>query len=280
MTKKNLIRLTTFSVIFTVVLPAMLVAGGRQEQAENSRETEDRSGSTRIELGESVNEPSDPPDTANAETDKDALDGSEERPIWALIDHPMDDQAVRNISGVIDDGYVPVGMDIGNSHISVLYASSTDIVFDRWIIHEFTKLENLNNEFSGFLLDGWIPMDISRTPDGLSVLFVRGDGQQEILGWRIQEISAGDPDAVLQTLERYRDNGFLPYGVTIDREDDEFWFLLLQTEQPVDTELRRIALNGFTNENIQEGISTDIQNQLLPWGLARGNEGSFVLYLF
>ena len=77
MTKTNLIRLTTLGVIFTVVVPAMLAAGGRQEEAENSRETEDRSGSTRIELGESVNQPSDPPDTTDAETDKDALDGSE-----------------------------------------------------------------------------------------------------------------------------------------------------------------------------------------------------------
>ena len=192
----------------------------------------------------------------------------------------MDDQVVQNISGVIDDGFAPVGMDIRDDEISMLYASSTEVIFDRWIIREFTELDNLNDEFSAFLVAGWTPMDISKTASGLSVLFVQGDQQQEILGWRMHEISAADPEAVIEILDRYRERGFLPYGVTLDQENNEFWFLLLQFDQPADTEIRRIALNAFTNENVREGINEDIRNNLLPWGLARGNEGSFVLYVF
>jgi hypothetical protein len=285
MTNRTLKQILPIVLLASLLLPGLVSAGGRQEEPDRSRRSDNSSESTRIDMGNAVDsqdgqQRDGAPGRSDNQQSPETDDTSENRPLWALIDHPMDDQAVRNISGVIDDGYVPVGMDIGDDRISMLYASSTDIEFDRWIIHEFTELGNLNNEFSAFLLDGWLPMDISKTADGLSVLFVRGAEEQEILGWRIQEISAAEPDAVLDILGNYRDEGFLPYGITIEREDNEFWFLLLQSDRPAGSEMRRVALNGFTNENIQDGITGDIRNNLLPWGLARGNEGSFVLYIF
>lgn len=274
------------SSLFVILLATVVFAasaGGQKEQHQQPQQPKSSTDSgTRIELGNPTGTKTDtgPDETREPEMKSKEDQRSGPRPVWVLIDHPLDNNVVRNISGVIDDGYVPVGMDIGDQGVSILYASSSKIVFDRWTIQEFTDLSKLNTELSAFIVDGWLPMDISRTGGGLSVLLVQGDTMEEVLGWRIHEVSAADPGNILQTLEQYRNKGFLPYGVTIDRADNEFWFLLLQTERPEGTDIRRVAFNGFSNEDIQEGITTDVANNLLPWGLARGNNATFVLYLF
>lgn len=270
-TKKLLIL-----ILMGTVITAAATAGGNQESPAEEQSTEQSDpGSSRIEIeeGNRVDQ-----DENDAEQDEDREQSDE--PIWALVDHPLEQDIVRNISGVIDDGYAPVGFDETSDAISMLYAKSDRVIFDRWIIHEFTDLSNLNEDFSAFLLEGWTPMDISVTDSGLSTLFVRGEDNPEIAGWRIHEIAVEDLQSVFTVLEEYRDGGFLPYGVSIDQENQEFWFLLVQLERSEDSEPARVAFNAFEEGDTEEGITSDIENGLLPWGLARGRESTFVLYLF
>lgn len=264
-------------------------AGGNREESERGSGPDE---DTRIELGNSTEDPqSDPEPDRESETEQNDTTEDDQsageprivetdRPIWALVDHEMNDQMVAEISGFIRQGYTPVGLEVQDEEISLLYASTQELSFNRWIIREFTDLDNLNTDMSAFLLDGWTPMDISKTEAGLSVLFIKGDTGRELLGWRIHEVSALDAREALQTLESYRDAGFVAYGVTIDREDNEFWFLMLQYDRPEGAEVARVALNGFENDQIEAGITRDIENGLLPWGLARGRNATFVLYLF
>lgn len=286
---KLLNRIRTVLVIALIAgITLSATAGGNQERGG---EAEQENGDTRIELGNSARSSSENGQhNENEGDDTEADDASSnrsgrrvvetDRPIWALVDHEKTDSMANEVSGIIEDGYTPVGMEVREDDISLLYASTNEIDFDRWIIREFTNLDNLNNEMSAFLLDGWTPMDISKTDAGLSVLFIKGDHQQEILGWRIHEISALDLRNAIDTLEAYRDAGYAAYGVTIDRQDNEFWFLMLQFDRPSESRMARIAVNGFENDEIESGITGDVQNGLLPWGLARGRDATFVLYLF
>lgn len=274
----------------TLALAALVTfgvtAGGNQEDRDdNQGPTPAPQESTRIEIGEgnaversSENDDENRDPTATPERDTERTGPAQ--PLWAMVDHPLESNIVRNISAVIEDGYVPVGYDQTEDAVAMLYAKSTRVLFDRWIIQEFTDLSRLDEEFSTFLIQGWTPMDISVTESGLSALFVRGDDDTEIAGWRIHQIPVEELDTAFEILEGYRNRGFLPYGVSINQETDEFWFLMVQLEGSEDGEPARIAFNAFPLDETEAGITEDVENGLLPWGLARGRETAFVLYLF
>jgi len=268
---------SALAISMATALTLSVAAGGNREtQTEEPTQNQSEQDSSRIEF-----EDGNQVDRESQDDDSESEDSADsEQPVWAIVDHPLENDLVNNISGILEDGYAPVGMDNTQDAISMLYAKSNRIIFDQWVIHEFTDLSNLNEEFSTFLLNGWTPMDISVTDSGLSTLFVQGEENPEITGWRIHEVPVDELESVFSVLQGYRDDGFLPYGVSIDQENQEFWFLMIQSERSQNTEPARVAFNAFSQDEVAEGITNDIANGLLPWGLARGRESSFVLYLF
>ena len=287
---RGLFRRTGRSVAVLSLATAITLsatAGGQREQnaAPNAQDQ-----GTRIDIqegnsvdsgnGDAATESQGGQDQGGDTNAGNAQSDQQSQAVWALVDPPKDDQIIRNVSGIIQDGYVPVGMDDTGDAISVLYAKSNRVVFNRWIIQEFTDLDNLDRDFSEFLLNGWTPMDISVTDAGLSALFVKGDEDPGITGWRIHQVPVEELDSVFSIFEGYRQDGFLPYGVSIDHENNQFWFLMVQQDRPEGAEPARIAFNGFEEGSVRDGITADIENGLLPWGLARGERSTYVLYLF
>lgn len=261
----------------TILFPAVLLtvdAGGRQEEAPADSES-----GTEIELDE-------PTDTGEQQLNPEPAEpGSAEEPergspIWVLADHQLEETIEREISGLVADGYTPVGMETTEDGISVLYLRTDEVLFDRWIIHEFTELDNLNSEMSDFLVEGWLPTGFSKNGDSITTLFIRAE-ETAISGWRIHDVPAGDLEQLVSVSEAYIEEGYVPYGISVDESDNRIWLLLLETPtNPTGGERANLLVNGFENANITEGITRDIEQGAVPWGMSREREVSFFLYLF
>ena len=199
-----------------------------------------------------------------------------EQPAWAFAEHSFTDESLRQeISQFLQSGYVPVGMESEpDGTLRVLYALNTWFEFSNWAIQEFTNLDNLNAEMTTVLQEGWLPMAMSATDDGLQVLFIETDVQLD--AWQI----ATGPlsvDSALATLESWRNDGYTPWALTLT-PDDEVWYLFLETDAVPN---RAVLFNGFENSQaaITDGINSDIEEAWYPWGLMRGDEPTFVQYL-
>ncbi len=214
---------------------------------------------------------------ALAQQDGDQSDRRErEQPAWAFAEHSFTDESLRQeISQFLQSGYVPVGMESEpDGTVRILYALNTWFEFSNWAIQEFTNLDNLNAEMTTVLQEGWLPMAMSATDDGLQVLFIETD--VELDAWQI----ATGPlsvDSALATLESWRNDGYTPWALTLT-PDDEVWYLFLETDAVPN---RAVLFNGFENSQaaITEGINSDIEEAWYPWGLMRGDETTFVQYL-
>ncbi len=254
-------QLVILSFVATISVTTV-TAGGN-----NETEPEPRDPGTRIELGNEIEQNVERGDQFG-------------KPVWAIVEHGIEASIEREVSNTIADGYVPVGIDYSEGGLTVLYATAPEVVFDRWILRDFS-FETIDDELTAFLFDGWIPMDIAIGEDSLTVLLVRGSVLEgAIAGWRIHEVAANDLEAVFSTLEAYRDTGYTPYGIDLEDSDNEFWFLLLQFDVDAGSDPPRIAINGFPESELADGIDEDISNGLVPWGVGVGEQITFVLYLF
>lgn len=263
-----------------LLLPAVVLtveAGGRQEETSD----ENQSG-TQIDIEESTDsaEPAESDESAGSD-DGTVLESSQSGAAWILADHELNDQLEREISSIIADGYSPVGMESTEEGVSILYIRTETVLFDRWVMHEFTKLENLNDEMTAFLVEGWLPMGFSKNEDSITALFVRSP-ETQLTGWRIHDVPADDLNQLAQVSEQYINEGYVPYGLSIDDSEDRIYILLLETETAPGDDARRpsLLINGFAENEIADGITSDMEEDAIPWAMHRGTDASFFLYLF
>ncbi|MFP4067004.1 MAG: hypothetical protein ACLFS5_05825 [Spirochaetaceae bacterium] len=215
--------------------------------------------------------------TAGAQEAEEQSDRQEaELPAWAFAEHSFTDEELKKeISQFLQNGYVPVGMESEpDGTLHVLYALNTWFEFTNWAIQEFTELDKLNEEMTGVIQEGWLPMAMSATDDGLQVLFIETDF--EISGWQIA-VGPLSVDSALVTLESWQEDGYTPWAITLS-PDDEVWYLFLEQE---DVPNKAVLFNGYENSEtaISDGINEDIGEAWYPWGLMRGDETTFVQYL-
>ncbi len=264
------------TIILAIFLGGAVFAGGRGESRETDRpEPAPESRGDRIEFGREVERPE------VTEDPDDADDSEEGLGLWIIADHDLDQTLEREISTILQQGYTPVGMERLEDGISMLYIRTEALRYDRWIIHEFTDLSALNEEFSAFLVDGWLPMGFSKHGDSITVFFVRSR-ETEINAWRIHDVPAGEMEQLFGVVEAYMEEGYLPYGLSIDRTDNRIWLLVLETEtSPVAMgRAVNVLINGFAEDEIVDGVTEDVSRGAVPWGMSRGRDASFFLYLF
>ncbi|MFW6290416.1 MAG: hypothetical protein ACOC0R_05560, partial [Mariniphaga sp.] len=119
-------------------------------------------------------------------------------------------------------------------------------------------MDNLNDEMSEFLVEGWLPTGFSKDGDSITALFIRSE-ETEIAGWRIHDVPAGDMEQLVSITEAYIAEGFIPYGMSIDESDDRIWLLFLETAtSPTGEERPNLLVNGFEDAEIADGITRDM----------------------
>lgn len=143
--------------------------------------------------------------------------------------HPFPADAARaSIDERVAEMYHPIAINVDPERgIDMLYfrdeQASAGAAPVTWILYEFDDFSVLDADFTAFLREGFVPMDISGGLNSLMVMFVRSS--TEITGWRL---TAGQPDqeSVSQTIESYRQQGFELHGLSYS--DEQMWFLFLK----------------------------------------------------
>lgn len=184
--------------------------------------------------------------------------------------------SAENLVDVISDelrrGYLPVGFE-ADPDISLLLIRDDTIPFTRWQIYEFTDPSEMEAEMNGFLVSGWLPMDISRTENGIAVLLI--ETERTINGWRIVTSQASD-DALSETIEDLQQEGLSVWGASLD--GDGIWLLAVRE---LDGVTRAVQYANYRDEpdRIRLAINESIGAGWLPWGLSLAANRVFVTYI-
>lgn len=201
----------------------------------------------------------------------------EEEPIWLLAQHDLADEEQRqDISRIVAEDYLPVGIEQRGTTVWMLYYRSPDVSISRWTIQEFEDLDSLDQDMSAPMTEGWVPMDISRTENGLTVLYVETD-DITAEGWRI-DISPLAVGTMQSTFSKWRREGFTPFGFSLSPLNEVWYLLIDQGDLPEQPE---VFLNGYPRimDQLRDAVNEDVTSGNLPWGLMVGEETIYIQYL-
>lgn len=272
------LKLFVVAFLLPVVVMPIVEAGGRQEETPQGSEIEIESANDESEAEDQRD--TEPRASSESGSDQSPSEDAEAQPVWVIADHELNDSLEREISGLVARGYTPVGMETSDSGVSILYLQTPDIVFSRWVIHEFTELDRLNQEMSEFLVEGWVPTGFTKDGDSITALFVLSE-DTSVRGWRIHNVPAGDTQQLINVTEAYIQDGFVPFGLSIDDSDDRVWILFLETPvSPGGNPRPNLLINAFEEEAIADGLTGDLAQGAVPWAMSRETDVSFFLYLF
>ncbi len=194
---------------------------------------------------------------------------------WRIVRHPFENERAKTeISAICNEGYLPIGMEVDyGKAIYIFYADDESIPFTGWVLYNFTNFDKLDVNFTKFITEGWVPMDISKTPGGLYTLFIKTDAFK-IDGWRI---SAGGvtSDAISKTVDTFTAEGFSPWGLSM--AEGKVWHLFLNDGKGQE---RPIYLNVFSNapDEVKTKVNKDLSDGWLPWGMMMAADKIFIEY--
>ncbi len=267
----HLRRTLTLAGLILLLAATTVTAGGRREQ----RDTAAPDTSTRIEMGTEQTGAEENTDGASDSFTGDAGDvGDETLPAWILGRHPLDDQLEPTISGNIERGYVPVGLDMKTGDVTVLYLLTDEIEFTRWTIQKIEDAREINATITAWLQDGWMPLDISLIPGGIAALLVETD--HEIDSWRIEVVPA-TTEALETAYGEYQASGYIPYGLASDPEKSQVWILFLRAEGQF--EVPSVLIDAYTDDSVVTGVNERYAAGALPWAMTRLPGSFLVQYL-
>ncbi len=262
-----------------------LPAGGRQERTPPSRQTRESGDSTRIEIQQTSNQnaPTTPQQQPAEEKEPSRQQNSENtvpinRPAWLVTVHRSTQNMQQEISKTIDTGYIPVGMEVDvDGSFTVLYTIAAEMVPERWMIETYQP-DEVNEELTTRLLEGWNPLGFSVLNDQIGVMY--GSGASEISAWRIHETKLNEEE-LLATIRSYKNDGYSLVDISIDPEDEVLWYLFVQQEGRPSGRNSRLFLNAYPKgENTIAGISTDYTaGRGMPYGIAIGDAVSLVPFI-
>lgn len=173
------------------------------------------------------------------------------------------EDVTEQISDELKTGnYLPVGLE-ADPDISILLVANDDIEFSNWLIYEFDDADRLNDEFTAFLADGWVPMDIARTRNGITALFI--ESEIEINGWTLETSLASDSD-IEETVEDMISRGYSVWGQAFDGEG--MWHLgVREVGLAEPREYRHITFPDIP-ENVQITLNAAVAELWVPWGMS------------
>lgn len=182
---------------------------------------------------------------------------------WQLVFLPVgDESAVESISDSVAGGYVPVGIEytLGES-LAVLLVKDQSVEVGRWAIVDYTDWNQLEDDITAAIRDGFVPMDISRYGEALAVLWAEIDLPLE--GWRIST-SQNSPAERSRTIRSFETSGFTLYGISVNQ--DLVWYLFLRLGETGHT--TQLLTYLMESEAIQGGLIAATDQGWRPTGIA------------
>lgn len=194
---------------------------------------------------------------------------------WRLVVFPPGelDGAASDISGIIEEGFMPVGLEIEpSSETTLLFVQAGDAEVQGWAITDYLDWNQLEAEITATIRQGFVPMDISRYGDALGVLWVRMD--LPIAGWRIHAAENTAAERA-DTLNRFQEQGFSLWGVSLYQ--DLLWYLFIRRDE--NQTAGAISLYGKDLNEVRGGIVTSGESGWLPSGIAVTEQNVLLSYM-
>lgn len=195
---------------------------------------------------------------------------------WAITRYTGSDieDVTDQISNDLRNGnHVPVGLE-ADPDLAVLMVRSDEIEFSNWMIYEFDDADELEAEFNGFLTEGWVPMDIARTRNGIAALFIESD--IELSGWRLATSQANN-EAIEETVSSLIDEGYSVWGQAFD--GDGMWHLGVREVGLSEPRENNFETYPDDPEALQEGINEHVSELWVPWALSLARDRILIGYM-
>jgi len=230
--------------------------------------------------------PSSPPSTlpslgtvrANAEI------GFKAKELWEIGTYSYDpDSLNEGIGGQIAEGFQPTGLQVNPGSSVIVLFSRIPLDDKRWSFLQIAPLSDVNTELSAYLVDGWIPLDFSMTPNDMHVIFA--PSPTEFKSWRVASISypeSAGPRDILQLFQeplagQLSENRYL-YGITV--VDRTVHILFVESEFPPTGQ--RLEMFAYPNDGTSAfvGIDEQVFRGGVPAGFAYNDDWVFVPFYF
>ena len=190
--------------------------------------------------------------------------------LWQLFVIPYDAEELQELVNTqISAGFRPTGLHVNTGQSIAVLFSRIPLSNRRWAFAVIEPLSELNEQMTAYILNGWIPTDISFGVNDLHSLFLVSDA--EVLSWRI--ITVNVEESMQNTLltmsqiglEQARQDFFL-FGISTRQNTIEL--LYIRTDiPPVGS---RVVFRAFPNDGISplRGIDLMVSQGALPAGIA------------
>lgn len=184
-----------------------------------------------------------------------------------------DDSLSNKLDTDIGSGVTPVGLNISDGELELMYLNQDLFNITAWAIDWYTDAETIKAGLTSKMKDeGYFPMGISSDDSKLYFLYVKGE--MNALAWQLVE-SPQDLQQVAKNIEPYLKDSYLPLGITL--HGDYYYVLLVQIEDIVFTNW---DLQGYQDVNtMNQDIQLKIQEQKMPFGYLKRGGVMNVLYV-
>lgn len=205
------------------------------------------------------------------------------RQSWLINQYSEDlDQARAAIQARVDDGYIPVGLEVAEgSGVSVLYVDRPFADRMGWTAgsarlerFETGDMEAAERRISSTFDDGWFPVDISRSEEAFYMLLLD-------LPWRVERFRFAydmfTSERLQAAIQRFEDDGMALSGISL-YEGVQIWYLFVDSP---DWEPERLYFTSYANNNesIVAGFNADMSEGWIPAGFAVGTTSLTVHYV-
>lgn len=195
--------------------------------------------------------------------------------LWTLLFlSPTDPEAESTINEAVRAGFLPTGVEIEeDGTMAILLVDRGEIEIEGWIVNEYDDFSTLEREITGAIRAGFVPMDISRFGNSISILWIE-TADITVDSWRIHTIP-NDVTRRNDAINQFQSEGFTLWGVS--EHDNRVWFLFLRsdsfTNEGVVTRFNRI------DQEIQEGILQANTRAFLPNGIALSSDSIYISFI-
>jgi hypothetical protein len=192
--------------------------------------------------------------------------------LWRVVFFGVGDPETEQVvTSLVADGYIPTGFEVEPGQtLGMLLVDRGEFEIDGWVINEYADFSVFEREFTAAISSGYVPMDISRFGNSISVLWVETD-QIQIDGWRIHS-TANTVDSRAAAINQFQEQGFSLWGFSAFR--DQAWFLFLNS--PQSNMFGVVSAFPKIDEALRDGILQANTNGFLPNGLGISGDSFFV----
>ncbi|MFH1092284.1 MAG: hypothetical protein V1742_12025 [Pseudomonadota bacterium] len=192
---------------------------------------------------------------------------------WEIKVHKEPSQLKDEVTQMINQDYVPLGMCLKDQDMYLLYVKGAPITMSAWSINKYQDLEKLKTGVTDMMNGGYVPTGLTYTGTEYFILFIKSPNTAE--AWRLI-FPDNTSEAVTKAIGEFTQQNYFPVGISA--HDQKYYVLLIKTKT---TSVKRWRIDAYKDEQSElvAGINKKIEEGFIPWGFDYRGETVQILYL-